>query len=389
MLQVPEAVMKKFLYCGVILLLFSACGEKPNQVEKIVEDGVEVVLNRLEPYILKNEPATFSLDEEFAIDFERDDLAELGIAEVIGFDTDSKRNVYCLTESKIFKFDSTGNFLLEFGTKGEGPGELSYPGICWLNESDEFILLDWIKRKFIFFDETGQFLKEIKLPPEIDPVAENGVVLMRNGAYLYHEMIVDRDAEKFAHHLDVLDAGFNRITRLQESLDSVNPFKSARYNLFRTYFKFQVSPDAIYAYSQQNPDYEIRVYDLKGNLVRKIKKAYRKVSIPQAYKNERMANYLESTPYKVHKMQGYFPDYYPPIADFYVDTEGKIFVATYEDGETPEEEMVDIFSADGVFTGRISLLEAQSRLFKNGRLYALSEKESGFQKLDAYKLNWE
>jgi hypothetical protein len=204
----------------------------------------------------------------------------LEIAEVIGFDADSKGNVYCLTESEIFKFDSTGNFLIKFGTKGEGPGELSYPGICWVSDSNEFILFDWIKRKFMFFDEQGHFLKEIRLPPEIDPVAENGVVLMRNGGYIYHEMIVDRDAEKFEHYLAVLDAEFNKITRLQEYLESVNPFRSARYNLFRTSFKFQVSQDAIYAYCQENPDYEIRVYDLRGNLVRKIKKEYQKVSIP-------------------------------------------------------------------------------------------------------------
>jgi hypothetical protein len=100
-----------------------------------------------------------------------------------------------------------------------------------------------------------------------------------------------------------------------------------------------------------------------------------------------MANYLKSTPYKVHKMQGYFPDHYPPIKNFYVDTDGRVFVATYEDREKPEAEMVDIFSADGVFTGRISLRKAQSRLFKNDRFYNLYEQESGYQKLDVHKTN--
>ena len=123
--------------------------------------------------------------------------------------------------------------------------------------------------------------------------------------------------------------------------------------------------------------------------MRKIKKEYRKVPIPQAHKDERMAGYLESTPYKVHKMQGYFPDYYPPIKNFYLDEEGRVFVETYESGETSDEDMVDIFDAEGVFTGRVSLPKAQSRFFANGRFYSLSEKESGYQQLDVYNMAWE
>ncbi len=381
--------MKKILYSLLILLVFNGCGEKSDPVQKIMEGGVEVVLNRLEPYAMRNETAFFSLQKAFTIDFERNDLAELGIAEVIRFAADSEGNLYCLTESEIFKFDADGNFLLKFGTRGEGPGEFSYAEICWVNDFDEFILLDWYKGKFLFFDGQGQFLKEIRFPPEIQPRAEMGALLLNNGGYLYHDMIMDREAEKIAHHLTVLDAEFNNIARLEENLESENPFRSARINLFRASFKRQVSRDAIYAYSQQNPVYEVRMYDLNGNLMRKIQKEYRKVSIPQEYKDERMENYLNSTPYKVHKMQGYFPDCYPPIKDFWIDTKGRIFVETYKDGETPGTKMVDVFNADGVFTGRISLLEAQSRLFKNDRLYSLYEKESGYQQLDVYKMDWE
>jgi hypothetical protein len=131
------------------------------------------------------------------------------------------------------------------------------------------------------------------------------------------------------------------------------------------------------------------VYNLEGNLMRTIRKEYRKVPIPQAHKDERMTEYMNSTPYKVHKMQGYFPDDYPPISEFYVDRKGRIFVATYEEGETPGTDMVDIFDEEGVFTGRVSLPKAQSRLFADGRFYSLSEKESGFQTLDMYKITWE
>lgn len=360
--------MKKFLYFFTILLVLNACGEKPSEAEK----------NR-----------TFSLEESFSIDFERNDLAELGIAEVIGVAADSKSNAYVMTESEVFKFDSAGNFLLKFGARGEGPGEFSYAGICWVDDSDRFVLLDWMKLKFLIFDDQGQFLEEIRFPSDFQSRARDGAFLLSSGGFLYHDMTVDREAETFAHRLLVLDDKFQRIAELEESLITENPFQSARFNLFRATYKFRVSKEAIYAYSQQSPDYEVRMYDLRGNFLKAVRKEYQRVPIPQTHKDERMAEYLNSTPYEVHKMQGYFPDNYPPIADFYVDTEGRIFVATYEEGETPGTDMVDIFDAAGSFTGRVSLPKAQSRLFAHGRFYSLSEKESGFQKLDVYKISWE
>lgn len=381
--------MKKALYSCAILLTLMACGEKSAQVEKIMEGGVEVVLNKMEPYAAKGEPAVFSITTDFALDFERDDLAELGVSEVTGITADSKGNVFCVTESEIFKFDSAGNFLLKFGTRGEGPGEFSNPGMCLVDDFDRFILFDWIKMKYIFFDEHGQLLKEIKLPSEFQPQSRDAVVLLSNGGYLYKEMIVDREAETFANHLVVFDGNFQKIAQLEESYESENPFRSARFNLFRATFKYQVSPDAVYAYSQHNPAYEIRMYDLQGRLFRKINKEYRKVPIPEAHKDERMAQYMDSTPYKVHKMQGYFPDYYPPIKNIHLDDHGRVFVETYEEGATSDEEMVDIYDAAGVFTGRTSLRKAQSRLFRNGRFYNLYEKDSGYQKLDVFKVAWE
>jgi hypothetical protein len=60
-----------------------------------------------------------------------------------------------------------------------------------------------------------------------------------------------------------------------------------------------------------------------------------------------------------------------------------------EAGEDSDSEMVDIFNAEGINTGRVSLKKVQSRIFKNDRLYAFSEKESGFQKLIVYRVIWQ
>lgn len=86
--------MKKLVFLGFILSLSLCCGQKQDKVEKTIEDGVEVVLNYLEPYKIKGEPDTLNLDEEFILDLERDDIAEVGMTEIARFDVDSEGNIY-------------------------------------------------------------------------------------------------------------------------------------------------------------------------------------------------------------------------------------------------------------------------------------------------------
>ena len=44
-----------FLFLAMTLF-FISCGPKEDSVERIIEDGVEVVINRLEPHTIKGEP---------------------------------------------------------------------------------------------------------------------------------------------------------------------------------------------------------------------------------------------------------------------------------------------------------------------------------------------
>ena len=45
--------MKKFVLLIIILFLSFYCGPKQDEVERIIEDGVEVVLNHIEPLLQK------------------------------------------------------------------------------------------------------------------------------------------------------------------------------------------------------------------------------------------------------------------------------------------------------------------------------------------------
>jgi hypothetical protein len=58
--------LKKSAYLIYLLCFLVYCGPKQADVERIIEDGVEVVFNHLEPYKIKGQPSYFTLEEELS-----------------------------------------------------------------------------------------------------------------------------------------------------------------------------------------------------------------------------------------------------------------------------------------------------------------------------------
>jgi hypothetical protein len=50
---------------------------------------------------------------------------------------------------------------------------------------------------------------------------------------------------------------------------------------------------------------------------------------------------------------------------------------------------VDIFNPDGAYISRTTMAKSLTKLFKHERLYALHEKDSGFQELIVSSLSWD
>jgi hypothetical protein len=102
--------------CAILLLCFlSYCGPSQAEVERTIENGVEVVLNHIEPYKIREEPSIQKFEERFTIDTELDEVAEIGLTDIRDFGVDSEGNIYCLNtrsdENTIFKFNGEGERL--------------------------------------------------------------------------------------------------------------------------------------------------------------------------------------------------------------------------------------------------------------------------------------
>ncbi len=374
----------------LILFLCLSCSQKQEKAKRITEDGVDVVVNHTEPYKIKGQPTTIELRKEFSIDTEKDSTIELRLVDIGNyFDVDPQGHVYLVSPmgkgNTIFKFDKQGNFITSFGHRGQGPGELVSrrfpPLFLTIYKEDQIVVTNYYRRRLVYFNLEGDFIREEKLDSNLTLFA---VIPLPNGNYLAYE---NRGGPSYGMPLSLFSHDFKKIKELGfRKLPSVweEKIKGIYYM-----FSWARSGDKIFT-GKQELGYVINVYDLEGQLIRKIKKEYKPVPLTNEYKEKYLEIYKDMEGYR-DKI--YFPKYFPPFHSFFTDQKARLFVMTYEEGENPGEYIYDIFNEDGLFTGRKSLRihHNSDSLFaqmKNNRLYCIYEKESGYKEFTAYKVTW-
>ena len=381
--------MKKLIYLTLILSIFFYCGPKQEKVEKHMEDSVEVVVNHIEPYKIKGEPSTFTLEEELTIDTEREDWADLGIGSIYEYDIDSEGNIYFASSEQLYKFDNEGNFIQTIGQKGQGPGEYQNVHALRITGSEEISVYDADNAKFLFFNLDGTLKEEIKKKSRIFTFLG---IYLDNGNYLLRERQNEPEKGIRKFHYALLDKDFIKIKDLQPSYWIQIPyFQPNKISLLGYSMSHGISNDKIFVSSNVKEDLEIEVYNFQGDLLRKIRKESKRLKVSKEYKEKVLERWKRSPAWEDwdFKNKHYFPDFFPPFKEFWVDDEERIFVETYEEGEKPGEVLLQIFNAEGIFIGTKYLKEARTRKFKNNRLYCVYRKESGYEELVVYKMKWE
>ncbi len=382
--------MRKAGICCLALIALLSCSTREGCVERIIQDGVEVVLNRIEPYEVKNEQSGFSLERLFSIDTEEEKYVELGLGDIASFDVDSDGNIYIVGrrtgDNTIFKFDNRGKFLLSLGKQGQGPGEIQSATHIFITHKDEIAVTDSGNNRISFFSGDGTLKEEIKTASGLTAVCP-----LPTGKFLLFKNIVDPASEYLIQNPLVLsDAELEPLKELDRQMVP-NPMQGERLKGTYHIFSWDVSRDRIFT-SFQERGYEIFVYDFEGNMVRKIKKEFAPVPVPQAHKDE--FNEAFSNPiFDDIRNKIYFPASMPPFLAITADENGWLLVMTYEKGERPGEFIFDLFNSDGVFTGRQSLKVYTDDTgfyakIRDDRFYSLLEKESGYKELTVFQLTW-
>lgn len=377
--------MKNRAWFAVFLLLIGGCSGQGSRVDKVMEDGVEVVLSAAEPYVLPDARSPVGLDEEWIIDLEAEDVERVGLFQIDTFAVDDDGNVYVLSvrsdENHIFKFRQDGQFDKSFGMNGQGPGEVARPTEVILTVDNELLVTDPENAKLVYFDRSGELLREVDLNrniPMVYPLANGNFVV-------FGRMRPDMEEKYLTYPLELCDGNLEPIKKLDE-YRMENYLITRRVRGIAPGFGMAASGERIYT-GNEGRDYDIWVFDLQGNLVMKIRKKHQPLPVSDEIKERALVRYDENV-----KSMVFFPEKLPPFLTMAADREGTLYVVTYEEGDGKGENLVDVFDPGGAFIGRLSAAVSVSPntpfdvVARKERFYYIRESETGFKQLVAAKI---
>jgi hypothetical protein len=288
---------------------------------------------------------------------------------------DDEERIYVLDnkENNVKIYDKNGEFVKKFGRKGQGPGEFHLPRAVAITNQDEILVQNI--RSLAFFSLEGDFKRSLS----IDQMRLGTINIDSDGNIT--SLCSIREDENPRYELKKFDSELNYLYSLGSSplansrRDGFNPlFPVLRWNVIN---RNQI----VCGYMKE---YELKVFDAKGNLIRKILKEYTPLEVTQEDVDERLQG--EKLPPQM-KENMVIPKYHCPFRWMIADEKGRIFVWTYERVIDGEGYYYDVFDADGKYIVKVPL-KSRPFLYKNSKLYTVEEDEEGYQYVKRYKVTW-
>lgn len=320
----------------------------------------------------------FSLEKLLTIDTENNAIAEQGLTDIRHFDIDSEGKIFLANprtrESFLYTLDRDGNLLSNFGSNGQGPGELQSPMELVVTNKDEVFVTD--RGKVVVYSNTGKYIKEFSINPDYQKI-----IPLDESKYLAIAVIMQEDLSQ-SFQVILCSSELEEIKILASSkIESFH--KAAKVNIIPTLTYWEQSPGLIYTGGSEN--YAIQVFDLDGEILRNISKDHAPVFLSQEQK-ENYAKRVEKYPPEI-KGNFFIPDSFPPFQDLVALEDKYLFVKTYA-AAAEGFAAYDIFNATGDFLGQTEFTGYQVK-FKGDKVYCLKQKASGYKELVVFRMIWD
>lgn len=356
--------------CFSILVLYASCGPPEEKWGGTIEevDAVIVVKNPKEPIHGEN---AFSINEELSIG-EAEGEKEYMFSDIYMVAVNEAEDIYVLdiTEKHVKVFDRNGKYIKTISQPGQGPGELHIPRSLQCTPQSELMVGDINRLSFFTLD--GDFIKSI-------PTAKMrfiGAKMDLAGNMIGIDITFGKEAK---YVLKKFDSELNNLCTF-DSGPTPN-FSREGFNPFFPAFRWAMKNDSeiVCGYPIK---YEVKILDIKGNLIRKIIKDYSPLEVTQADIEESKEGH---PPEILERLSP--PKHFPAFRRIMADDEGRIFVCTWERTADRRGYYWDVFDQEGKYIAKIPL-KSRPRLWGKSKLYSIEEDEEGYQVVKRYAINW-
>ena len=291
----------------------------------------------------KDENLNIVLKEKVVCDFNNceDSFVSVHLETPTQIDKDSSFFFLDSKNSKVVKFDKNGQFITSFSNPGNGPGEFPNHYVqSYYITNDSLYLLNQCEYRIIVFDTDGKFIHNRQFARE--SMSSGRDMFVRNNKILIYKTFYGM-YEKCTQRLLLADLNMKAFKEIY-TLDTVET--PAMLMSGKNSLEIACSEDEIYMSIPGDYDrYLINVYDLKGNLMHKIKKHYRRVKI----NNDKLKSSLNKNGISKKGLS----DYKNPIELMFCDTKGRLFVNSPRDDDKGGCYHFDIFQ-NGEFINRVA-----------------------------------
>jgi len=332
------------------LLLISACSKKVENFKTEEQNGIKIFSNTETP----NDPtAKLELKKLFTISSEAQTDTNAYLKRPIALTVDKNDNIYILDLMSMSakKFDNTGNFLKSIGRMGQGPGELFYPSIMFIDK-DTLNIMSAGSRKLSKFDLDGNFYYERLLAEQSQlQVTKFSRDAQKSASYVMKQIQKEGGMPDIVFGLSVIN-----ITDLTEKV-SLSSLKFAFQDLMSGKIDYNdliipFIPDNDYVYVSENSDNQYRIfgYDYEGKKQIEIRKDFKIVRFESAEKEGYLASMKKDMPGNQEVKVGNFKK---AIASIHIDKYGRLLVYPNVDRNVDKEGVyMDIFK-EGKFLNRV------------------------------------
>ena len=316
------------------------------------------------------------------------------------FDVDDSGNIYLLESlaGKIFVYDKNGHWLVQFGHKGQGPGEFENSAYLAVSKDHRVHVIDRPRKSIVIFNAQGKWLERKRLPSlgmmnnlGIDSRGFVHIQDMRNIFALKDEERIRRGVSGLSRLLKI-DKAFEKNEDIEvwdNRFMKRSPGEGYDYVLYHDIFYYQIAADDS-LYCGNSASYEIRRRTPDGRLSQIIRKKASRIPTTKRDRDRMMRDFpeLKNQNPEISKTKPFF-------FDFHVLDQIGLLVGTYEDEWNDQATLsCDLFDFNGRFLAKVkvpryyyakdqdAISEQRNRIFRNGRCYSIVYDEDD----DALKL---